>query len=338
MRNDIRVGFFINGKHTYHDYGLYLSEPPDFGSPDPKTEYLEVPGRDGVLDYSEAATGEIKYSNRQMKFTFATEIKRNRREQLRSDLRSDLHGRTAEIIYDLDSDWYYTGRCTVDFEDVETWKMKVVIAVDAAPYKLARDLTTINATPTSYAAEVVFLGMGTEQQHINSIFTFGTASDPLLDLTKFSTITFVWDASADIPIGTPLLQIVDADGETYNSYTGSNTDWNGNPAMELDVSEITGIDQTSVYRILCAGRPLVRLHGTTTASASFNVSIDRMTVVPIWTASKAVRVYVDAKGFSLPEGKSQNYDITIPEGDHKITFYSDSDGGTYSVQYRDGRL
>ena len=336
-------GISFNGKHSFRDYGLILATAPDFGTPEPKFNYVEIPGRDGVLDYSEAAAGEIKYNNRQMRFEFVTMIEAEKRERLRSELWSDLNGRNAEIIYDLDSDWYYTGRCTVAFEDVKSWKMRVVITVDAKPYKLAMENTVITVDPSSFASEVVKLGQGTEAMHHNTIFEFGSASDPLLDLTAYSELYFIFPDPG--VWGDPVLQIVDSAGQTYNDYVMLNSVVDGMQAMTLDVDDITGITKTNVYRILCQNRSLGILKGKTLASATVLMPVDRMSVVPKWTvvddndlALSDIVVQVNGKMYTITEGVSYNYNIILKEGEQEVTFFADSDGITVTAEYQDGRL
>lgn len=336
MRNNIRVGFFLNGKHTYHDYGLYLSEPPDFGAPEPRLSLVEIPGRDGFLDYTEAATGEVKYSNRQMRFVFATEIRREMREALRSELWSDLQGQMAEIVYDLDPDWYYTGRCSVAFDGVMDWKMKVIVSVDAKPYKLARDMTICSVAPSLFSAETIFLGKGTEAMHINSIFEFGTRNFPQLDLTQFSQLQFRWQDNT--AWGTPALQITDGDGVSFNDDLAPDVIGTGFYGKNLNVSDITTITKSRVYRILCQGRSLVELYGVTTASASVMVPVERMTVVPVWSASAAVTAFVNGRKFSIPAGASENYDCQLRAGENQVSFIADSTDVEIDIQYRNGRL
>lgn len=341
MMNYLNLGISFNGLHSLRDYGLFISEPPDFGSPEPKRYTVDIPGRDGDLDYTTSATGEVKYNNRQMKFVFATMIAPEFREALKSRLQSDLHGRSVTVVYDLDADWYYTGIAEVSFDDVESWKMKVVIAVDAYPYKMSQSQTIITVEPTSFSAETIFLGQGTEAQHINSIFEFGTRADPQLDLTQFSKLTFIWGLDAEAPIGTPHLQIVDGAGHINNNgemVTQQNTTVDGLPAMDLPINDITGITLSKVYRILCQGRPLVKLYATTEASATTMVLVDRMTVVPIWTASDECTVFINGNKFALPEGASQNFNCRLTEGENQVSFIADSDDVTIQIQFQDGRI
>ena len=335
MMNYLNLGISFNGLHSLRDYGLFISEPPDFGSPEPKRYTVDIPGRDGDLDYTTSATGEVKYNNRQMKFVFATMIAPEFREALKSRLLSDLHGRSVTVVYDLDADWYYTGIAEVDFDDVESWKMKVVITVDAYPYKLEDGHTIITVEPTSFSAETIFLGKGTEAQHANSIFEFGTRSNPQLDLTEFSALLFKWRGSPHI--NEPMLQIVDGDGHVFNTDLEAN-ELSDYQAMRLLTSEIDGITLSRVYRILCQGRSLVELYGITTASATTIVTVDRMTVVPIWTASDACTVFINGAKFSLLEGANQDFNCRLREGENQVSFITDSEDTTIELSFQNGRL
>lgn len=334
--NRLHCGISFNGKHSWRDYQMYLATAPDFGTPEPKTEYVEIPGRDGVLDFTEATAGEVKYSNREMVFTFATMIQPEYRERLRSELWNDLHGKTAEIIYDFDPEWYYTGRCSVAFEDVMSWKMKIVITVDASPYKLARDMSIFSVSPSSFSAETIFLGKGTDAQHRNSIFTFGSAAFPQLDLTQFSQLQFRWQENTTW--GEPRLQITDGDVVSYNDDLDAEIIGTGFYGKNLNVSEITSITKSRVYRILCQNRSHVELYGVTQASATIIIPVDRMTVVPVWNASDAVTAFINGRKISVPQGGTQNFNARLTEGDNQVSFIADSEDTTIDIQFTNGRL
>ena len=47
----------INNKHTFRDYGLYVTNTNPVSPPEAKTEYIEIPGRNGAIDLTEALTG-----------------------------------------------------------------------------------------------------------------------------------------------------------------------------------------------------------------------------------------------------------------------------------------
>ena len=61
------IGFTINGKHSYSDYGIILQNPYQITPPIPKTHYVTVPGRSGQLDLTEALTGRVEYESRTLR-------------------------------------------------------------------------------------------------------------------------------------------------------------------------------------------------------------------------------------------------------------------------------
>lgn len=329
-------GATLNGMHTYKDFKLIKVGSFNWGSPEPKRVTIDIPGADGVLDYTKAAAGEVKYNNRQAELNFATRVNPDRVEFVKTELLDAFHGVYVEVIDDADPEWYYQGLATVTFPQYNGWKLWVTITIDAEPYKLSRNRTVIPVAPTAFSAETIKLGQGEAAQHINSIFEFGTARSPQLDLTEFSQLQFRWRDNRTW--GTPRLQIVDGDGEAFNTDLNEDVIGTGFYGKYLNVSDITGITKSRVYRILCQNRSMVELYAVTTASASVTAIVDRMTVVPIWTASAAVSVLVNGRKFALPSGASQDYNLRLKQGANQVSFISDSDETTISIQYQNGRL
>ena len=63
-------GIKFGDYHSYDDFSLILTSKT-IGTPTPKTEIIDIPGGDGVLDLTEFF-GEVKYNNRQLSFEFST--------------------------------------------------------------------------------------------------------------------------------------------------------------------------------------------------------------------------------------------------------------------------
>ena len=66
MRATSQDGVTFGTLHSRQDLGLIMTEKPKIGSPKPKTITAEIQGADGVLDLTEATTGEVRYSNREL--------------------------------------------------------------------------------------------------------------------------------------------------------------------------------------------------------------------------------------------------------------------------------
>ena len=62
-------GIKIGEKHTYDDWGLVCTRI-EISDPEQKTYFVEIPGRDGVIDLSEALVGDVKYGNREIRMEF----------------------------------------------------------------------------------------------------------------------------------------------------------------------------------------------------------------------------------------------------------------------------
>ena len=110
MMNEISFTSVNSGitKKSYTDFGVILTNQ-DIGIPIPKTYTVDIEGMDGSLDLSECF-GEIKYSNRTLKFTFETIEKIPDWQSRMSMISSLLHGQKMKITVWSDPDFYYVGR------------------------------------------------------------------------------------------------------------------------------------------------------------------------------------------------------------------------------------
>ena len=102
--------FILDNFNTWEDWRLTLTAkevPP----PKPKTNYIDLDGRHGTLDLSEALTGEVVYEDRTVKAKFWTsEGTLDSRVQLIREIIAALHGRKVQIIEPDDPDHYFLGR------------------------------------------------------------------------------------------------------------------------------------------------------------------------------------------------------------------------------------
>ena len=150
-------GVLFDEKHSYSDFGLILNSK-DISFPEPKTYVIEVPCSDGSLDLSTALTGgDIKYKNRTIRMNFTILKPWNELEILRSTIANHLHGKIMKVIFDADSEFFYTGRCKVSNFTTNVIPATLTIEVDAEPYKLNIEETIISenvsGTKTIYIDE-----------------------------------------------------------------------------------------------------------------------------------------------------------------------------------------
>lgn len=137
-------GVTFGNYHSYNDLSLILSSKT-IGTPSPKTETINIPGGDGVLDLSDFF-GEVKYSNRKLSFDFSTIVPQSEFMNLFSTVQNALHGQKVQIVLDEDAEWYYIGRISVSEWKADKNIGKLTIDCDCEPYKtkLAETVVTVS--------------------------------------------------------------------------------------------------------------------------------------------------------------------------------------------------
>ena len=136
-------GIRFGNYHSYDDFSLILSQKK-IGAPSPKTEVIDIPGGDGVLDLTDFF-GEVKYKNRELSFEFSSIVPQAEFMDLFSRIQNALHGQKMQIVLDDDSEWYYIGRIVVSEWKVEKSIGKLTIDCDCEPYKIKLAETVVTA-------------------------------------------------------------------------------------------------------------------------------------------------------------------------------------------------
>lgn len=129
---------------SWTDWGLVLAQKA-IGLPAVKTQQVDIPCADGVLDLTERLVGRPCYGNRTITIQFLTtdELSGEDWAGLLSKVSEALHGKTMDIKFSEDPDWYYTGRCAIDSFETSNAKRTITISCNCAPYKTsAADNTT----------------------------------------------------------------------------------------------------------------------------------------------------------------------------------------------------
>lgn len=127
------------------DYGLMLRQ---YGIPfpQPKTNYLDIPGSNSSLDYTEAF-GRVFYSNREganFQFDYIGEYEEF--ESVKSALAALLHGKKSRIIIGSDPDYFYEGRLALAAEKNNDVIGSISIEGSLEPYKYRTSLTEREVT------------------------------------------------------------------------------------------------------------------------------------------------------------------------------------------------
>ena len=140
--SDIRFGT----KWAHADYGLIVA-PYAIPMPEPQTNFVEIPGRDGALDLSEAF-GTIRYADRVIPLTLYACAPF---DALISAFAADVHGRRMHVIFDRDPTYYYDARVTLEDVERHVGYCELSLECRAKPYKLEHFETTITILPAGNA-------------------------------------------------------------------------------------------------------------------------------------------------------------------------------------------
>ena len=132
--SDIRFGT----KWAHADYGLIVA-PYTIPMPEPQTNFVEIPGRDGALDLSEAF-GTVRYADRVVPMTLYA---RAPFDALISAFAAYVHGRRMNVIFDRDPTYYYDARVTLEDVERHAGYCELSLKCRARPYKLEHFETTM---------------------------------------------------------------------------------------------------------------------------------------------------------------------------------------------------
>lgn len=128
----------VNGVDLTKEYGLILADGYSLNPPEPKTNVIEIPGSNKVIDLTEALLGDVTYSNRTQEFTLYS-IYNSDFEKLKTDISNFLHGKKFQYRITMDPDYVYTGRFKVGSYTHSVYsggKVGVItLSVEADPYK-----------------------------------------------------------------------------------------------------------------------------------------------------------------------------------------------------------
>lgn len=152
----IETGILFGKIHSFYDLNLILSAvdiPPAI----PKTAYIDIPGGDGSVDLTEAH-GEVKYNDRDCKFTFtmnpAGNLSERAWEEKKTEVSNALNGKVFQIVLDKDDSYYYEGRCEVSEYLSNKRVRQFVVTAKVKPYKMKRDITIIGYNLTADGIEI----------------------------------------------------------------------------------------------------------------------------------------------------------------------------------------
>lgn len=185
---------------TFDDWRIVPESRPLVAPPEVKTEYLDIPGADGSLDYTEALAG-IKYSNREGRWSFYVlnelanlpGVSYMKWNELYSLIMKTVHGKRKRIWLESDPDYYYTGRIFVDQWASNENYSKISLKYNIDPWKYPVT-TTANRDWlwNELFGNVIYYGRFdiVSQKHRNLINPTDEAITPVFYTTSPMTVTF----------------------------------------------------------------------------------------------------------------------------------------------------
>lgn len=198
------LGITFGSKHSYNDWGLFL-EDTKVTPPAPKRYLVDVPARNGTLDLTAELTPTMRYQARQLQFRFR--VKSGDWSTLLSQIYGDVHGKTLDVISDLDPNWHWHGCVTVNDFSSDKRTGVLMINVDVDPFKLANSASVYTKSGSGA------ITCSVDRMEVN----------PTITVTTASTITF-GDISVALDAGSHIVNaIVFTSGTNTLTVAGTGT-------------------------------------------------------------------------------------------------------------------
>ena len=127
--------------HTYESWGMLQVGPAIISPPKVQTNYIEVTGRDGSLDFTTALDGNVHYESREFSSTLRCVATRAELPMIYSKILNFLHGRRMKATCDDDKNYYWEGRFEAKAPKWKKhyWEIEIKGTVD--PYKYSKITT-----------------------------------------------------------------------------------------------------------------------------------------------------------------------------------------------------
>lgn len=119
-----------------------------------KKEY-EVPGRQGLIDASEALTGYPFYKNRPVSIEVYIQGTPEEYKKVYDEIKGYCHGKKRAVVFPFDEEYYYEGRW--DVGQSKNARGYVTISADCYPYALKKEMTVIDISSTTATERQVVL-------------------------------------------------------------------------------------------------------------------------------------------------------------------------------------
>jgi hypothetical protein len=230
--NGVKIVVESTGRffHSYDDWGLYIANTDYIGEPKQYTRYIEIPGRNGLLDLSEAISGRQIYTSREIKISLAGRRDKTDWDGVISAFRNEINGKVCLLIFDNDLSHYWRGRIEIkDFSSVLNLGKFVIDVPNADPYKysLTSSAEPWLWDPFNFETDMVtYIGAITVSGSITVTIPHGhMATSPELVVSDMTSQTFtitVNGVAYPLVVGTNRIPsiIIGGDADVDLTFTG----------------------------------------------------------------------------------------------------------------------
>lgn len=149
-------GSILTTRKTWDDYKLIPTSRPFVAPPTPKMKYLDIPGMDGKLDFTDALLGRPAFANRSGSWDFINSGDIQTLDNIKT-LKKELNGRLMNVVLNGDPDYFYRGRVQLNSIDCDASGEGTTFTIDynLNPYKYSVDIMSNPTSPVVTASSSI---------------------------------------------------------------------------------------------------------------------------------------------------------------------------------------
>ena len=222
---DVQIGEF----KTFTDWGLKL-ESMSVSFPEAKTDQVDIPGANGLLDLSEV-NGQICYKNRTLTLNFSLLDDYTEWHDLSSKIARALHGKVVKCILPDDPNYYYEGRFSLQSTKNSDVLADFVFSGDVQPFKMERYTAAENWLWALFSFENGIV-RGYSEISVSGSLTLEVIGS---DMPIVPEITC--SAAMNVEIGGQVFELVEGVNKNYDIVRGSGRNmmkFTGNGTVSID--------------------------------------------------------------------------------------------------------
>lgn len=122
-------------RNSWTDFYMIPSTRPVINPPKVRTNYTELAGAFGQLDFTDVLTGYPLYNTRTGSLEFIVDNGHEEWYSIYSSIMSWVHGKKMYMVLEDEIDWHYTGRLSVNSWKSEQHNSKIQIDYELDPFK-----------------------------------------------------------------------------------------------------------------------------------------------------------------------------------------------------------